>query len=183
MSADPKPLASSAVDDGASPHANAGAFAGEQPLPVDVAPSPAAVPVGPAERIAAVDVLRGFALLGILTMNIVAFAWPFAGYEDPRYSGGDTAANRAAWFVNQTVFSAKMMTLFSMLFGAGLVLMADRAAKRGASVRGVYYRRTLWLLLIGLATSSSSTPPVAWCSTRCGACLCAGLSELPSSCW
>src|SRR5262249_29028572 len=107
-------------------------------------------PVAPAERIAAVDVLRGFALLGILTMNIVAFAWPFSGYEDPRYSGGDTPANRAAWFVNQTGFSAKMMTLVSMLFGAGLVLMADRAAKRGASVRGVYYRRTLWLLVIGL---------------------------------
>src|SRR5262249_50951907 len=150
MSADSKPLPSAAVVDLRSRHASAGAYAVEQAQALDAAPVPAAAPVAPAERIAAVDVLRGFALLGILTMNIVAFAWPFSGYEDPRYSGGDTPANRAAWFVNQTVFSAKMMTLFSMLFGAGLVLMADRAAKRGASVRGVYYRRTLWLLLIGL---------------------------------
>lgn len=112
--------------------------------------APPAAPVAPEERIAAVDVLRGFALLGILTMNIVAMAWPFAGYENPRYSGGDHAANRASWFVNEMVFSAKMLTLFSMLFGGGLVLMAERAAKRGTSVRGVYYRRTLWLLLIGL---------------------------------
>jgi uncharacterized protein len=43
-----------------------------------------------------------------------------------------------------------MMTIFSMLFGAGLVLMGDRAAARGASLRGVYYRRVLWLLVIGL---------------------------------
>ena len=43
-----------------------------------------------------------------------------------------------------------MMTIFSMLFGAGLVLMDQRAASRGASVRGVYYRRVLWLLVIGL---------------------------------
>lgn len=109
-----------------------------------------AEPVQPAERVLAVDVLRGFALLGILTMNIAVFAWPFAGGDDPRYSGGDDPANRAAWMVNQMVFAAKMMSLFSMLFGAGLVLMGDRAAQRGASIRGVYYRRTLWLLVIGL---------------------------------
>ena len=42
------------------------------------------------------------------------------------------------------------MTIFSMLFGAGLVLMDQRAARAGASVRGVYYRRVLWLLAIGL---------------------------------
>src|SRR5262245_59519154 len=124
MSGDPKSLPSSAVDDPSSQHVSLAACPVEQPLPGDTAPTPSAAPVAPAERIAAIDVLRGFALLGILTMNIVAFAWPFSGYEDPRYSGGDTPANRAAWFVNQTVFSAKMMTLFSMLFGAGLVLMA-----------------------------------------------------------
>ena len=46
-----------------------------------------------------------------------------------------------------------MMTIFSMLFGAGLVLMDQRAATRGASIRGVYYRRVLWLLVIGLVHS------------------------------
>ena len=46
-----------------------------------------------------------------------------------------------------------MMTIFSMLFGAGLVLMDQRAEKRGAKIRGVYYRRVLWLLVIGLIHS------------------------------
>jgi uncharacterized membrane protein YeiB len=47
----------------------------------------------------------------------------------------------------------KMMTLFSMLFGAGLVLMGERSNHRGASLRGVYYPRCLWLLVIGLIHS------------------------------
>ena len=46
-----------------------------------------------------------------------------------------------------------MMTIFSMLFGAGLVLMDQRAAGAGARIRGVYYRRVLWLLAIGLVHS------------------------------
>ena len=48
------------------------------------------------------------------------------------------------------IFEAKMMTIFSMLFGAGLVLMDQRAEARGAKIRGVYFRRILWLLVIGL---------------------------------
>jgi uncharacterized protein len=107
-------------------------------------------PVRPDERVASVDVLRGVALLGILPMNMAAFAWPMAGYENPALSGGADPANAAAWVFNSLVFSGKMMTLFSMLFGAGLVLMADRAAARGASILGTYYRRVLWLLVIGL---------------------------------
>ena len=47
----------------------------------------------------------------------------------------------------------KMMTLFSMLFGAGLVFMGERSDQRGASLRGIYYRRCLWLLVIGLVHS------------------------------
>lgn len=114
-------------------------------------PAPSrAEPVGKAERLAAVDVLRGVALLGILAMNIVSFAWPFSGYDNPDLSGGPGLVNRSAWMVNHLLFSGKMMSLFSMLFGAGLVLMADRADRRGVSFAWVYYRRILWLLVIGL---------------------------------
>lgn len=118
-----------------------------EPLP-DV--STPAVPVSSAERVAAVDTLRGVALLGILAMNIVFFAWPSGGYENPIWSGGDSVSNRASWWLNTVLFSGKMMSLFSMLFGAGLVLMSDRAAQRGASTLGVYYRRIFWLLCIGM---------------------------------
>ncbi len=102
------------------------------------------------ERYFAVDVLRGFALLGILAMNIVAFGWPMTAYMDPTRGGGFEGLNKAIWYFNHLFFEMKMMTIFSMLFGAGLVLMDQRAEARGAKIRGVYYRRILWLLVIGL---------------------------------
>lgn len=114
-------------------------------------PPPEAAPVRADERVAAVDVLRGFALLGILAMNIVAFAWPFSAYDNPDLGViGSVQANRVSWLFSHLVFSGKMMSLFSMLFGAGLVLMTGRAEKRGASIRGVYYRRVGWLIVFGL---------------------------------
>jgi uncharacterized protein len=115
-----------------------------------VAVKPRMEPVSAGERFFAVDALRGCALLGILAMNIVGFGWPFAAYENPLRGGGFEGLNRGIWFFNHMVFDAKMMTLFSMLFGAGLVLLDQRAETRGARIRGVYYRRILWLLVIGL---------------------------------
>jgi uncharacterized protein len=106
-------------------------------------------PVAGFERVASVDVLRGVALLGILAMNIVFFALPGPAYSNPTRGGGDSGLNLFLWIFNHLVFDGKMMTLFSMLFGAGLVLMGDRADARGASLGWVYYRRVLWLLVIG----------------------------------
>ena len=96
------------------------------------------------------DVLRGVALLGILAMNIVDFAWPSQVYSIPIMDPGAGPLDTALWTFNHLVFDTKMMTLFSMLFGAGLVLMSDRAEGRGAKMRGVFYRRVTWLLVIGL---------------------------------
>lgn len=115
----------------------------------DSAIAPAA-PVKAAERVQSIDVLRGFAVLGILAMNIVFFAWPMAGYENPIFSGGDGVVNSSAWGVNSLLFSGKMMSIFSMLFGAGLILMSDRAEARGTSNLGIYYRRIFWLFCIGM---------------------------------
>ena len=111
---------------------------------------PRAEPVAGSERFFAVDVLRGFALLGILAMNIVGFGWPSPAYEDPFRGGGFEGLDRGIWFFNHMFFEMKMMTIFSMLFGAGLVLMDQRAEARGAKIRGVYFRRVFWLLMIGL---------------------------------
>src|SRR5690242_6968959 len=58
---------------------------------------PRLAPVAAGDRLFAVDVLRGFALLGILTMNIVGFAWPGAAYSDPTRAGGGPV-DLAAWF-------------------------------------------------------------------------------------
>src|SRR5437879_2843540 len=115
-------------------------------LPVPRTPDP----VAPAERVMAVDVLRGVALLGMLPMNIVAFAWPFTAYFDPIAGGGFEGLDRVIWIGCHIVFDQKMLTIFSMLFGAGLVLMGERAEARGRSLTKVYYRRVLWLLAIGM---------------------------------
>jgi uncharacterized protein len=123
-----------------------------EPIAADLAVS-GPEPVAASERIAAVDLLRGFALLGILAMNIGAFGWPGASSDNPMRGGGFTGLDRGIWVFNHLFFEMKMMTLFSMLFGAGLVLMGERADQRAVSMRGVYYRRCLWLLVIGLVHS------------------------------
>ena len=119
----------------------------------DLVAKPMAEPVAAEERIATVDMLRGFAVCGILAMNIVDFGWGSTVYENPLTGGGFTGIDRFVWIFNHLFFDMKMMTLFSMLFGAGLVLMGDCAEKRGAKFRGVYYRRVFWLLAIGLIHS------------------------------
>ncbi len=94
--------------------------------------------------------LRGVALLGILVMNIRAFASVFASYSNPTIHVDWTGVHRWVWLAGHILADMKMMTLFSMLFGAGLVLMTSRnEAKTGRSA-GVHYRRMAWLLLIGV---------------------------------
>ena len=113
-------------------------------------PIPKALPVDGAERVSSVDVIRGVALMGILAMNIVGIAWPRPVYSIPIAAPGADRADLLLWGFNHLVFDTKMMTLFSMLFGAGLVLMSDRAKGRGARMGWIYYRRVFWLLMIGL---------------------------------
>src|SRR5712692_1544856 len=92
--------------------------------------NPAPAPVAPTERISAVDTVRGFALLGILLMNIVGFALPGNAYGDPTIAGGATGINLATWALNYVLVEGKMRTLFSMLFGAGVVLLSSRLEQR-----------------------------------------------------
>jgi uncharacterized protein len=126
----------------------------EDPAPVtEPEPKIKALPVEGAERVSSVDVIRGVALMGILAMNIVDFGWPGSVYSIPIMAPEYDWADQALWTFNHLLFDTKMMTLFSMLFGAGLVLMSDRAAGRGAKLAGTYYRRVGWLLAIGLVHS------------------------------
>src|SRR5262249_52404580 len=117
------------------------------------AEAPAAfVPVTNRERIASIDTLRGVALLGILLINILLFGLPESDFSVPISAGGDTGLNLVFWYANQIFFENKMRALFSMLFGAGVVLLTQRAEEHGGGLRprGVYYRRTLWLVVFGL---------------------------------
>ena len=106
-------------------------------------------PITGQERITAVDTLRGVAVLGILVMNIYGFAMPFAAYNNPLLMGGTDPVNLGTWFVTHVFFDQKFMSIFSMLFGGGLIIMWERAEARGARFGRIFYRRQFWLLVIG----------------------------------
>ena len=112
-------------------------------------PTPPA-PVAEADRIRSLDVLRGFAVLGILTMNIGSFAMPAAAYQNPSVWGELTGLSGWVWRLTHLFGDLKFMAIFSMLFGAGMVLMADRREARGARAGGLHLRRMFWLLIFGL---------------------------------
>jgi uncharacterized protein len=102
------------------------------------------------ERVEALDVVRGFALLGILLMNICSFGMPAAAEGNPTAYGGATGANFWMWWVQAVFWSGKMRALFSLCFGAGVIYLTGRAEARGTSAADVYYRRTFWLMLFGM---------------------------------
>ncbi len=106
-------------------------------------------PIAASERIEAMDVLRGFALLGILLMNIEAFVGPLVASLDgldPRLTGVDRVVDAAIYILVQ----GKFYLLFSLLFGMGFGVMMQRADARGHAFGALYLRRTLALLVIGL---------------------------------
>ena len=108
-------------------------------------------PVSRTERIFSIDVLRGFALLGILMVNIQSFAMISAAYGNPTAYGDFEGLNYLVWWVTYVFFDSKMMSLFSMLFGAGIVLMYERALEKTGKTNWLHYRRMFWLILFGIA--------------------------------
>jgi uncharacterized protein len=107
-------------------------------------------PVTETERISSIDTLRGFAVLGILAMNIQSFAMPGAAYMNPTAYGDLSGANFWTWLASHVLFDQKFMTIFSLLFGAGIVLLTSRVEARGGSPARIHYRRMMWLLMFGL---------------------------------
>jgi uncharacterized protein len=107
-------------------------------------------PVLPTQRIMALDVLRGFALLGILLMNIQSFSMIEAAYLNPAAYGDLAWLNRWVWILSHVLADQKFMTLFSVLFGAGILLMTGRIEARGLSPAVLHYRRTVGLIAMGL---------------------------------
>jgi uncharacterized protein len=107
-------------------------------------------PVGDTQRIVPMDVLRGFALLGILVMNIQSFAMLGAVYDNPTAYGNLNGANFLVWLLSHVLADQKFLSIFSMLFGAGIVLIGQKAESPGARPPGLHYRRMGWLILFGL---------------------------------
>ena len=104
-----------------------------------------------AERLITLDAMRGFAVMGILAMNIVAFSMPEWAYVTPLAYGGETVADRVAWVFSFIFIDGKMRGLFSLLFGASMMLIIERADAKGESAKKVHYTRMGWLAVFGLA--------------------------------
>jgi uncharacterized protein len=120
-----------------------------------MADSEDAVPLAPiaqTERISSLDTLRGIAVLGILLMNIIAFGLPIASYFNPAVAGGLDPRNFYAWAIPNVLFEGTMRAIFSLLFGASIVLLTDRMEKSGAGVMtaDVHFQRMLWMMLFGI---------------------------------
>lgn len=103
------------------------------------------------DRHLSLDAIRGVAVMGILLLNAFSFALPDAGYVNPRAWGGTRGIDIAAWGLSFVLFEGKMRGLFSLLFGASMLLIVDRARAAGDSGASVHFRRMFWLLLFGLA--------------------------------
>jgi len=112
-----------------------------------------AAPVSQRERITILDSLRGIAILGILLMNITGFALPAPAYRNDLAVMNEIGTlNQKIWFIIEWVFEGSQRALFSILFGAGIILFLDRQEKRSVGLwpADYFFRRQLWLLVFGL---------------------------------
>jgi len=104
-------------------------------------------PVAAKDRFESLDVLRGVAILGILMMNVQAFLMAPNAYVYPPAHMDITGANLTVWFIAHVFFEQKFITIFSALFGAGMVLMVG---EEEAVSRKLHFSRMSWLLVFGL---------------------------------
>jgi uncharacterized protein len=105
-------------------------------------------PTAAAQRVSVIDSLRGFAIFGILVVNVLYF---FGSWYTPAIREGAPAVDTVVKFVTNTFFVSKFFTLFSFLFGLGMYIQMSRAQAKGAPFLPVYLRRLLILALFGLA--------------------------------
>ncbi len=94
--------------------------------------------------------MRGFALLGILPMNMISFANPDWILFNPTVHGSFEGIEKWIWVVSHVLADQKFMTIFSPLYGAGILLFTANLERRGGKPTAMFLRRSLWLLVFGL---------------------------------
>jgi len=104
-------------------------------------------PLPPAPRILALDALRGIAVIGIVWMNVHAFALPGPAYYNPLAYGTTGDADYRVWLGSFVFIEDKFRTLFAMLFGAGCLILIERG---GEKPWRAHYARMIVLFAIGL---------------------------------
>jgi uncharacterized protein len=101
--------------------------------------------------VVALDALRGVAVLGIFWINIILFALPDAAIVNPIAVGGAGTLNHGLWTFGALFIEGTMRGLFSLMFGASMLLFIVRAEQAAAPRAGaLYHRRTAWLIAFGL---------------------------------
>jgi uncharacterized protein len=101
-------------------------------------------------RFITLDALRGFAVMAILAVNILSFAMPDAAFLSPHFHVPSSAADEPLWLMSFILMDGKFRGLFTILFGASMMLVMDRAGASGQSPLRVHGRRMTWLAVIGL---------------------------------
>jgi uncharacterized protein len=111
---------------------------------------PTSGPTPKAERIASIDFIRGTALLGILLVNVGVMFGPLAVLFEPAVLAGLAAHDRVAVLLVMSLCQGKFISMFSMLFGYGLLGQMEKAAAAGRSAVGLACRRLGTLAVFGL---------------------------------
>ncbi|MFC4255602.1 DUF418 domain-containing protein [Altererythrobacter xixiisoli] len=101
-------------------------------------------------RILSLDIIRGIAVMGIFFANVIGMAMIDAAYFHPPTYGFFSALDHIAWAVNYVLVDARFRALFSILFGASLLLITDRAEARDQPAWRAHFPRMAVLLLFGL---------------------------------
>src|SRR3569832_816436 len=103
------------------------------------------------DRIQSLDLIRGIAVMGILSVNIVGKGLIDGAYEYPPSTGFTHLGDRMMWALNFLIVDGRFRALFSILFGASMVLVIERGIAAGRKSWQVHYPRMVVLLLFGLA--------------------------------
>ena len=101
-------------------------------------------------RILSLDVIRGVAVMGIFSVNVIGMSMIDAAYLNPTSPSGWDQADVALWLVNYVFVDGKLRSLFSMLFGASTLLVIERAEAAGEAGWSVHFRRMAVLAVFGL---------------------------------
>lgn len=108
-----------------------------------------AMPVGASERFAILDILRGFALMGIALANFPEFSLYTFLHDDAASSMPTAAIDGVAKYILYIFVDGKFYTIFSLLFGIGFSIIITNAMRRGANGLSIFYRRMVSLAIIG----------------------------------
>ena len=127
----------------------------------DAPDTTSAGPVPENQRLGTLDLLRGFALLGIFMVNMQFFTMFFGEFIRPAVYGGGPVIDVLAWGFVKAFFEYKFISLFSLLFGAGMVMQMNRARAQGRPFIPTYLRRMAVLAVIGLVHGGATTMPLS----------------------